>query len=145
MRLHLIKLIFTCAILLQKSCNNCNRVDCYGASGFIRLKWIENGHNALFGPDATINRDSVRFYFPDIIDHDFYITYNDGTQTMDLYLVNGNKYVLEIKNTRTDTILGTMKLIEKGECCDSYQFTKVTMNSQVICQDGCDDIIEVQL
>jgi len=52
---------------------------------------------------------------------------------------------MEIKNIRTDTIIGTAVVTGFGECCESYQLSKVMMNGQIICQDGCNEIIEVQL
>jgi len=146
MRFHYLKIFFFFIVLFQLACINCRLVECQGASEIIKLKWVKDGHNAVFGPEASINRDSVRFYDPETENNDFYISYNDLTQTMDLIIDSGRKYVLEIKNTRIDTISGTFKLIERGECCDTYQLTKVIMNSQVVCEGNCDhEIIEVQL
>lgn len=46
----------------------------------------------------------------------------------------------------TDTIIGKTVVTSTGQCgCSSYQLAKVTINGQVVCQDGCEKIIEVQL
>jgi hypothetical protein len=107
---------------------------------------MKDGHNALFGLNASINRDSIRFFTQDNPGYDEFISFNDSTKTMDLFVVNQVDYLLKIENIRIDTIIGTTIVTSTGQCgCSSYQFSNVKINGQVICQDGCDEIIEVQL
>lgn len=107
---------------------------------------MKDGHNALFGPSASLTRDSIRFFMLENIGYDEFISYNDSTKTMDLLLLNKLEYILKIGTTMADTIIGTTVVIDTDECgCSTYKFTKVALNGQNICQDGCEEIIEVQL
>lgn len=134
-------------LLLQSACI----CECKENGGYIKLKLLKDGQNALFGPGATINKDSIRFYLTDLggqYDHyyDHYISFDDSTKTMQVFILDQRAYVLKIENFRTDTIIGNSVVTSTGQCgCSSYQLTQVTMNGQVICQDGCEEIIEVQL
>ncbi len=135
-------IIFFTILLLQISCI----CDCVENGGYIKLKLIKNGHNALFGPDANINRDSIQLFMQNNNGYEEFISFNDSTKTIDLFIGNQLKYVLRIDNIRTDTIIGSTVVSGTGQCgCSSYQFSNVKMNGQIICQDGCDEIIEVQL
>ncbi len=145
MQFRLIKFILACTILLQISCNDCYKADCVRTLDVVKIKWIKDGKNVLFGPDATFDRDSVRLYISDLQDHDYNISYNEITQTMDLGLLAGPKYILNFKNIRTDTFVVTNIVISMTDCCKQYKLSNATMNGQIICQDGCDDIIEIQL
>ncbi len=78
--------------------------------------------------------------------NDEYISYNDITKTMDLFINDTRTYILKIENIKTDTFIGNTIVTSTGECgCSSYQLTKVTMNGQVICEGVCENIIEIQL
>ncbi|MEP6795301.1 MAG: hypothetical protein ABJB16_13310 [Saprospiraceae bacterium] len=140
---NVLSLILFSILLLQTSCI----CDCRENGGFIKLKLLKDGQNALFGPEASINRDSIKFYLSNLNDpYDQFISYNDSTKTMDVFIGDTRTYILKIDNVRTDTIVGNTVVTGTGQCgCSSFQLIKVTMNGQVLCQDGCEEIIEVQL
>ena len=142
---HFLYFVIACTLLLQISCQ-CHLIDCREDGDFIKLKLMKDGHNALFGPDASINRDSIQFFNSISIGNDDFISYNESTETMDLFIEDGWEYILKIENIRTDTIIGATIVTSTDECgCSSYQLTKLTMNDQTVCVDGCDEIIEVLL
>ena len=142
MRKYLVIIILFCVLLIQASCI----CDCKENGDYIKLKLVKDGHNALFGPDASINRDSIRFFAQNNLGYDEFISYNDSTKTMDLFVVDQLDYILKIDNIRIDTFIGTTIVTSTGQCgCSSYQFLNVKMNGQIICQNGCDEIIELQL
>ena len=145
MRYPFLLFILCCTLLLHISCINCRTVDCQGPTGFIEVRLVKDGHNAVFGPDATVDADSIRFYSPGVFQNEVPIYYNDVSLALDLYIEHGATYILEIKNVRSDTIIGMMEVTGMGECCEAYDFTNVTINGQVVCQAGCDEVIEVQL
>jgi hypothetical protein len=111
----------------------------------IELSVVKNGQNALFGPDAFIDKDSVIFSNEDLLFQPEFVNFNEHTQTLNLYIENGQTYLLEIKNIRTDTIIGHMIATGMNDCCEGYEFTDVMINGQVVCQHGCNEVIELQL
>jgi hypothetical protein len=137
---HLLSLIFFSILLSQSSCI----IDCVENGGYIQLELIKDGHNALYGPDAIINRDSIRL--SDINGFDEIISYDDSTKTIEMFIFDTKEYILKIGNNSSDTIIGNTVVTSTGRGgCSSYQLAKVTINGQVVCHDGCEEIIEVQL
>jgi len=90
---------------------------------------MKDGQNALFGSNAFVNRDSVSFSVRDPFLEDVIVGFNETTKTINLFVEDGLKYVMEIKNIRTDTIIGTAVVTGFGECCESYQLS-THLNSQ---------------
>ena len=141
---YLLKFVLFCLLLLQISCN-CEEVDC-GPYSLLKLKLLKDGQNAVFDPNPFISMDSISFSIDDHFVEPGIIAFNGITETINIYMDGGQKYVMDIKGIRTDTITGTFIVTGLAECgCNSYQLSKVTMNGQIICVDGCNDIIEVQL
>lgn len=130
---------------LQLSCSFCNRVDCSGVTGDIEIRLMRNGQNALFGPDAFIHRNSIRYFITDPLERDYLIGFVEGTQSMSLYLIEGREHILEISNIRTDTLVSNMELTGMGECCPIYEFTSVTRNGQNICDLNCGEVIDIEI
>lgn len=134
-------IVLLAVILLQSSCV----CDCRENGDYIKLKLLKDGHNALFGPDASINRDSIRLFVFDI-SVDNYISFNDSSKTLDLFIGDSQEFVLKLGDFRTDTIIGQTVVVSTGACgCSDYKFSKVTFNGQIICQDGCNEIVDIQL
>ncbi len=144
MKLIFLNLFLACFVLTQISCKCQGDYDCTPYS-ILKLRILKDGQNAVFSSHPFIDRNSITFMVQRQFGVQGEVNFDENTGTIHLYVFIRETYVLNIQNIRIDTISATFKLIEKGECCDSYQFANVTMNSQIICQDGCDDIIEVQL
>ena len=140
--------LFTFAFLgfTALSCNNCRLVDCAGSTGTIQLRLMRNGQNALYGPEAFINRDSLRYFINEPIERDYIIGFPENTQSITLFMEEGLEHILQISNIRTDTLVSTMEVTDMGECCHLYEFMNVTINGQVICDhQNCEDIIEIEI
>ncbi|MEO6132099.1 MAG: hypothetical protein ABIQ02_09645 [Saprospiraceae bacterium] len=120
-------------------------MDCKGQSGIIKLKLTKDGQDALIGPAAFINRDSVKFFIPGSEVNPNQAHFNALTNTMDLFLEGQFTYVLELDSIRTDTILPKFTRIGRTDCCEIYEVSNVRVNGNIICQNGCTEIIEIQL
>lgn len=131
--------------LLTNSCNNCRLVECAGRTGIIEIRLMRNGQNAVFGPSAFLDRDSIRYFITEPLERDFIIGYPESTQTISLFMDEGNEHILQISNIRTDTFVSYMELTGMGECCPMYEFTSVTRNGQIICNLNCQEIIEIEI
>jgi hypothetical protein len=145
MKLILFYFFIVCVSTGYISCK-CHLVDCEGAAKLIKVRLTDEGQNALFGSQATLHRDSIRFFNLDELGYDEFISYNDSTETMDLFIEDGVEYILKVENIRTDTMNGSFVVTEMGECeCETYQLSELKINGQRICMDGCNEIIELQL
>ena len=82
MNRNIISFILFSGMLLQVACR-CDKVDCKDGDT-IKLRWMKDGHNALFGPDSFLNRDSIRLFNSEFVNESQLINYNDQTETMDL-------------------------------------------------------------
>ena len=135
------KLYFVFFIILvqtQLACDFCSRVQCEGKSGNIELHLMNNGKNALFGPDAFIHKDSVR-----IADF-FTVTRPVSYSTRETFFLNlkeGFRAIVDIGSIRKDTFEITMRLVSIGECCKGYDVTSVLINGDVICSEFCEDVV----
>ncbi|HUR32060.1 MAG TPA: hypothetical protein VMZ69_11565, partial [Saprospiraceae bacterium] len=76
---------------------------------------------------------------------DYLIGYKESSETIRLYLNEGQKHFLQISNIRTDTLVSSMEVTGMSECCVSYDFTNVTLNGQIICDFNCRDVIEIEI
>ena len=130
--------------LINIGCNDCHKIRCETASGFIQIQFTRNGQNAIFGPDAFISMDSIQYFITEPYASDFPITFNEDSQTVGLPIGGSLEYILQLSNIRTDTFIGTWTVIGMTECCRQYDLTNVQMNDQVICYH-CFEIIEMEI
>ena len=71
------------------ACNNCGRIRCEGDGDYINVRLVRDGKNAIFGSDAFILREDLRFYqpvtgYPDI---NYTIQFIDSTQSIMLFQI----------------------------------------------------------
>lgn len=138
-------IILFASLLFHFGCLNCRLVECSPNGGFVQLRLMKDGQNALFGPGAIVNIDSVEFYISEGFKYNFPIFYFDSTQSIGMYLDNGARYILELPGIQSDTLIANTIITEMGECCPTYKLSSVTRNGQTICLDNCSEIIVVEL
>jgi len=124
---------------------SCLTVDC-GYDMEVNLRLTRNNQDALFGPDAFLNRDSIRITTDDDrYPMETFINYRDNTQMMSAYLHDGPIYFLEINGARIDTIEITTELVSRKGCCDDYDFTGIILNGETVCSKNCEEGIEIEI
>ena len=52
---------------------------------------------------------------------------------------------MELNNTEMDTLSANFISIGKSDCCEKIKMVNVILNGNVVCQDNCNEIIEIQL
>lgn len=143
-----IKFVFASLILIQFSCSYCQRVRCSGYGGDVNIRLVRDGKNAVFGPDAFIDHDSLRLFSPinyrDYPDFNYSITFVDSTQSIIVYLTTTLPQILTFPGS-SDTLTSTSIITHMGECCATYKLSSVQWNGQEICIDECGNIIEIEI
>src|SRR4030095_6067198 len=134
MNSYIIKIIFLAAIFLHLSCLNCRLTECLGNGGFIQLRLVRNGQNALFGSSAFIEKDSVRSFVLTSFEFESPVEFLDTFQSISLYSEVGFPVILDINSIRTDTFSVTTKEISKSDCCTDYSITSISRNGMIICE-----------
>ena len=126
------------------ACDNCNKVECKLNSAYVELRLLRDGKNAIFGPDAFISRDSIKYSNLDPDGSKAYpVTFNDSTQTIKLFIEDIYEYKLELGSIRTDTIEGITSIIDYDKCCATYELKYVYINGEIVCFDDCEEVVEV--
>ena len=142
---HFIKLFVAGLTLIHLSCSDCHRIRCEGHNDILQIRLIHNGENAVFGPDAFIERDSIKFYMPlglDYPDYNYPIDFIDSTQSLNLSLKAGGIQILAFPGSM-DTLVGNYNVYHNDECCPSYGLTAVLLNGESICTEDCNEVIEI--
>ncbi len=136
----LFKFFITGIMLVYLSCT----VDCVGNGDYARIRLVRNGMNAIFGPDAFIDRDSIRILHPDHNLPTYVVIYVDSTQSLTLYLTPYQPLILASPG-RMDTLTCTTEVTDMNDGCKSYKLSSVQWNGQEICTDECGHLIEIEI
>lgn len=139
--------IFTLIIAsfsLYTAYNDCHRVSCSGNVARFMFRLMINGEDAVFGPNATIHRDSIRAYFLTTPEIERSLSISDTFQFLSS-LLGTAPLLLEINNIRNDTFTFTSEWLGMGECCPIYEVNAILRNGQVICTGTCEEIIEIEI
>ena len=127
------------------SCSYCNRVRCDSNGGDIQVRLLNNGENAVFGPNAFVHRDSIRYFALADPQYKLSIGFIDEEQVLGLSLNADVDYILEIKGIRSDTFSLTSTVTAMSECCKSYEVTSVSRNGEIFCTGICDGILNIEI
>ena len=142
----IIPIFLACSYLSWLACDNCNRVECKPNGEYVEMRLVRNGKNAVFGPDAFISRDSIKYSNLDPAGTEAYaVRFIDSTQTIKLFIEDIYEYRLELGSIRTDTIVGITSVIDSDKCCATYELKYVYLNGEVVCFDNCGEVVEVSL
>ena len=76
---------------------------------------------------------------------DFSIAFHEKTQSIGLNIGGKSKYFLQLSNITTDTITAIFLLTGMGECCAQYDLIEVQMNGDVICNNHCEEAIDIEI
>lgn len=125
----------------------CGLTDCKENDGYLRLRLMRNGINAVYGPGAIIPQDSIKHFYLSAPYIDNYIDFMDTFQSVGILVSAHNPSILEIGQIRTDTFSITTETIPaSGLCdCDEYRVTSILRNGQVICTGDCEEVIDIEI
>lgn len=140
--------LLTSMLFIHLSCSNCQRIRCSGEGGYVNVRLLRDGKNAVFGPDAFIDHDSLRLYSPinyrDYPDFNYSITFDDSTQSIMVYLTTTLPQILTFPGS-SDTLTSSSIITHMGECCATYKLSSVQWNGQEICTDDCGNVLEIEI
>lgn len=142
----LFKLSLAFFTLFFMGCDNlCEDRTCKGRTDFVEFRLMRNDTNALFGPEAFVNWDSIQTYlaYSPLISTP--VQFRDLDQTISLYMEEGAPVVLEINNVIKDTFLLITTQSGMDDCCLFYRADTILMNDQVICSVSCFSPIDIEL
>lgn len=133
-------------LLVHCSCSNCARIRCEGANNQVTIRLMHNGENAVFGPDAFIDRASLRLFVPHLNypDTEYPITYIDSTQSIQLSIAVGQEQILAFPGS-INTLLNTYYTTQKDECCQKSILVSLMWNDIEICIEGCNELIDIDI
>src|SRR5687768_3552917 len=113
MRKTILPVLLACSMLSWLACDNCRKIECKPNGDYVELRLIRDGKNAVFGPNAFINRDSIKYSNLDPAGHEAYpVRFIDSSQTIKLFIEDIYEYKLELGAIRTDTIEGITSVFD---------------------------------
>lgn len=140
----LAKLLFAGIMLLQLACKCDGRVDCERRLHYGEIRLVRDGKNAVFGPDAFIDRDSILILSPDPRYLNFKVTFIDSTESMIINIFPNFPIILETPG-RLDTLTCTTIITDRSECCVQYSLFSIQWNGEDICSENCADILDIEI
>ncbi|MBL0007653.1 MAG: hypothetical protein KA166_00975 [Saprospiraceae bacterium] len=140
----IVKLLFAVFILSQLACKCDGRVDCERPYHFAEIRLVRDGKNAVFGPDAFIDRDSILILSPDPRYLNFKVTFIDSTESMIINIFPNFPIILETPG-HLDTLTCTTIITDRSECCVQYSLSSIQWNGEDICSENCADILDIQI
>jgi hypothetical protein len=133
-------------LIALSSC--CGVVDCDSRPNAINILVMQDGHNALFGPEATLSQDSILFRREAPFSDTLFFYTNGVSQTLVLPFEFEGEYLLEFKNIRVDTLSGIIGHRDvRGKCndCDHYFWESFSINGHEVCVDDCQEDLILEL
>lgn len=126
---------------------DCSKVECASPGGVLKFRVLKDGKDALFVNNHEIDHDSLKVYVPitDTSSYNIAVQYDTSAQLIHLNLDQDVKYVLEISPFLKDTFEVFALPSGMDDCCKIYQLTSAKKNGQSFCQDGCNEIYEINL
>ena len=138
--------LLACALLSWPACDNCNRIECKPNGEYVEMRLLRDGKNAVFGPDAFISRDSIKYSNLGPAGTEAYaVRFIDSTQTIKLFIEEIYVYQLKLGSIRTDTIEAVTSVIDYDQCCSTYELKYVYLNGEIVCLENCGEVVEVSL
>ena len=141
------KLILFFFILTFLSCNDCNLADCKPNGRFINLRLMKAGKNAVFGPDAFIELDSIFYYSGSFSEGSatYHAFANEDGQSITLFLEDYSQYMIDLGSFGTDTFAAKILIINHEDCCPVYGMESLYWNGDKVCDHDCGSVVEVEL
>src|SRR5688572_14319370 len=114
---HLLNLLLASSILFVIGCDNlCDDRICDGRTEFVEFRLVRNQVNALFGPGAFLDQDSIHTYLAYSPGVTTPIEFIQEDQSISLFIEEGAPVVLEINNTMRDTFSIITTLFGWDDC-----------------------------
>ena len=147
MKTIILNILFLSIASTLNSCSPCGLADCDRHADLITIKLLKDGENAVYGPDATISKDSFRYYiiYDSSIEYEGRPIFLDIEQALEIYIYADYLTILEINGIRSDTFSITTQITSLTECCRSYTTTSTFHNGNIICTGECDGILLVEI
>ena len=124
-----------------QSCDNCGKQICPRNGGWVRLRILNNGQNALFGSNAIIDHDEVEYKNLDTLGFPAApVVFNNTEQRLEIFLDHLTVYQLKLGNFTTDIFQGATVSYDYDGCCRYYEIFELRRNGQVICDLLCGQI-----
>lgn len=141
---HIVNLLFAGIILSQLACKCDGRVDCERRLHYAEIRLVHDGKNAIFGPNAFIDRDSILILSPDPRYLNFKVTFIDSTESMIINIFPNFPIIMESPG-RLDTLTCTTIITDRSECCVQYSLSSIKWNGEELCSDDCTEIFEIEI
>lgn len=141
----IIILTLTFVLILTPGCDNCNYNKCKLNGGFVELRLLRNGENAVFGPSAFIDQNSIQYSNLKPTDPAALIDFNDTSRSIKLFIEDIYSYELTLGSVRTDTLSGITTVVDYDGCCPFYELVTIYWNGEEICINECGGIIEIEI
>ncbi len=106
---------------------------------------MRDGKNALFGPDAFIPVDSIHLSILEPLRPYPGSYIFEREEILHFIVREGEKYLLEIPGILADTITAKTETDDNRGCCKGINVIDVRINSEVICVDDCEKVIEIEI
>ncbi len=116
----------------------CSKAYCPGNGGIINIRLMHNGANAVFGPQAYIDQDSVE------LSPDYLLFFMESSQSL-LVSLKPNTPVIMTYTGEIDTLTCTTNILSPNDCCNNYSLATVHRNGKLICSGNCEDIIDLEI
>jgi hypothetical protein len=143
---HLFIRFFPALFLLLTISSCCLAIACDESTPSFNLRLIRDGKNAVFGPDAFISVDSIRFsriIDSSLIEGGFREYPDNGFLQFKIW--KEGQYLLEIPGLVADTIIARLEENDEG-CCINTVVIDVRRNGVIICEENCEEeVIEIEI
>ena len=143
---HFLNLLLASSLFFFIGCDElCEGRVCDGRTEFVEFRLMRNQVNALFGPDAFLDQDSIHTYLAYSPGVTTPIEFIQEDQSISLFITEGAPVVLEINNTMRDTISMITALFGWDDCCQFYRPDTIFLNDSVICTGFCFAPIDLEI
>lgn len=133
-----------CLLLIPtfQGCNDCHLSgDCNSPGASTKIVFLKDGNDVLFGDDPLISISDFKIEE----ENDQFLHYDfTKVSELNLGLFSSREYHFIIGDLDTLSLIGETRVVESGECCDTYEFDFFTLDGVVICTEDC-QILEINL
>ena len=134
-----------CIILVTLFLVACD-CDCDVGARTVKVRYMRNGENAIFGSNPLINPDSLTYYLQDFPAIQYHVFISSQDSTLGLQLTRGETYLLDLDGIRIDTFTGLYRERSVKGCCKSeIDLHEVRINNQVVCEEECGGIFDIEI
>jgi len=101
------------------------------------MNLMENGMDAIFGPNPSISIDDISI----ISETNKEIVISTTDNKLNMWLQSDQLYSIQIIGLDTFSLTGQLETLESDGCCDQFQFMEFTLDNEVVCNMNCNALI----